>query len=82
MPHVAGSSSDPEAPHEGVDMKAVYDLATKVSAIPPIPTLSYRECQISFDPLRELAGQTIMSSMTHGNIVEEPLSPFSAECVP
>ena len=62
-------------------MKLVYDLATKVSVIALTPTPSYTGCQISLEPLRELAGQEIKSSMTRGNIVEEFLSPFSAECV-
>ena len=80
-PPVAGSSSNPEVPHEGVDMKVVYDLATKVSAIPLTPTPPHTGHQISLEPLRALAGQKIESSMTRGNIVEELLSPFSAEYV-
>jgi len=60
-------------------MKVVYDLATKVSAIPITPTPSHPGCQISLEPLRKLVGRNIESSMTHVNIVEELLSPFSAE---
>ena len=36
-PPVAGGSSNPEIPREGADMKLVYDLATKVSIVPPAP---------------------------------------------
>lgn len=80
---VAGSSLNPGVPHEGVDAKIVYELATKVRVFmfPLSLAAALPQVQIASRSLCDIAYENIRSSTASENIVGELLSAFSAECV-
>lgn len=81
LPLVTGGSSDPGVSHEGVDMRSVYELATKARVFVSSLPLYLTQAQIGLNPLCSIACQSIKWSMTSENIVEELLSTFAAEYV-
>jgi hypothetical protein len=68
--------------HDGVGVKSVYDSATKVSIILPLLAPSYTGYQIPLEQLRELVGQATRLDVAYGDVLQELLSPSSAEYAP